>query len=175
MQAFHEVGSRWKAGTCDVETEHLLTDVARAWLARARTLAAPPGSGPPVALACGPKELHSVGLEAFATLLALSRRPIRMLGALTPSEALVHACVTSRARAAVVVAQRSVHRRGTLASLHAVAQLGGVDAFYAGAAFSSSASRRGVPGTYLGEDLLAGRDLLESRVWRQSSSTTGSG
>ncbi len=175
VDALHEVGSRWKAGTCDVENEHLLTDMVRSWLARLRTLAPPPRAVAPVVLACGPKELHSVGLEAFATLLALRGWPTRMLGALTPPGALVEACRTTRARAAVVVAQRSVHRQSTVASLKAVNGLSGVEVFYAGAAFSSSASRRDALGTYLGDDVLAGSDLIGSRIPMPATSITGSG
>ena len=43
-------------------------------------------------------------------------------------------------------------RRSAIASLEAVAQLG-TSTFYAGNAFLFPASRKGVPGTYLGESI----------------------
>jgi methanogenic corrinoid protein MtbC1 len=164
IPAMHEVGDRWKAGTCDAASEHLLTDAVRAWLARL-TAFAPPTSRPwPVVLACGPKELHSVGLEAFGLLLVLRGHPVVNLGALTPVESLRKAIRDSRATAAVVVAQRSVNRRSTVGSIEASHDLLGDRTFYAGGAFATSASRRGVPGVYLGIDLVQGAGRVDLAV-----------
>ena len=77
-----------------------------------------------------------------------------MLGALTPLGSLRKAVEDTRASAAVVVAQRSVNRRSTVESLEGIHQLLGERAFYAGGAFSSPASRRDVPGSYLGTDMI---------------------
>ncbi len=164
LPALHEVGSRWKAGTCDVASEHLMTEAVRAWLARLTTFA-PPAHGPlPIVLSCGPKELHTVGLEAFAMILAIRRWAVLTLGASTPVDPLVRAVRETKAPAAVIVAQRSVHRRSTVGSIEAVDRLRGVRAFFAGAAFGSPASRRGVPGTYLGTDLVAAASTIEATL-----------
>jgi DNA-binding transcriptional MerR regulator len=153
VPAMREVGARWQAGTCDAANEHLLTDAVRSWLARLTTLAPPPVGPWPVVLACGPKELHTVGLESFGLLLRRRGRPVVNLGALTPVESLRTAIGRSRAAAAVVVAQRSVNRRSTIESIEAAHDLLGPRAFYAGGAFGTDAARRDVPGTYLGTDL----------------------
>lgn len=154
LPAMQEVGSRWKAGTCDAANEHLMTDAVRRWLARTATLATPTSRLGSIVLACGPRDLHTVGLEAFGLLLARRGRSVVMLGALTPLGSLRKAVEDTRASAAVVVAQRSVNRRSTVESLEGIHQLLWERAFYAGGAFSSPASRRDVPGSYLGTDMI---------------------
>jgi len=153
VPAMHAVGDRWMTGACDAANEHLLTDAVRTWLARLATSAPLPVGPWPVVLACGPKELHTVGLESFGLLLTRRGRPVINLGALTPVESLRAAIGRSRAAAAVVVAQRSVNRKSTIGSIQAASELLGRRAFYAGGAFATDASRREVPGVYLGTDL----------------------
>jgi DNA-binding transcriptional MerR regulator len=162
--ALREIGTRWRVGTCDVEQEHLASEAVRAWLARQMALAPPPFRAGTIVLACGPKDLHTIGLEAFATILARRGWPCRVLGALTPTDALLGAVHKLRADAAVVVSQRSVSRRAAVESIAAVEAIPGVHAFYAGDAFVASTARRGVPGTYLGEDVVAAVDVLESKI-----------
>ena len=62
-----------------------------AWLARQAFLAPPPFRPHPIVLACGPQDLHTIGLESFAVILARRGWPCRVLGARTPTEALVSA------------------------------------------------------------------------------------
>ena len=69
-----------------------------------------------------------------------------------------------KAPAAVVVAQRGVERRAALESITAVAALRRVRAFYAGDAFAAPTARRGVPGVYLGTDVVAAAEVLESEL-----------
>ncbi|HEX6330428.1 MAG TPA: MerR family transcriptional regulator [Actinomycetota bacterium] len=161
FRAMREIGTRWKAGTCDVEQEHLATASTRAWLARQLTMAPPSFRPDPIVLACGPKDHHTIGIEAFAVVLARRGWPCRVLGALTPAAALAGAVRAVRAVGAVVTAQRSVTRRAARESLAAVEALPGVRAFYAGDAFVASAARRDVPGVYLGDDVLQAAEVLE--------------
>jgi MerR family transcriptional regulator, light-induced transcriptional regulator len=168
FRAMREIGTRWRAGTCDVEQEHLATESVRAWLARQVAMAPPPFRGDPIVLACGPKDLHTIGIEAFAVVLSRRGWPCRVLGAMTPA-ASVHATVRAvRAVAAVVTAQRSVTRRAAVDSLAAVEAAPGVRAFYAGDAFLAASARRDVPGTYLGEDVVEAAEVLESALARAS-------
>jgi DNA-binding transcriptional MerR regulator len=164
MPAMQEVGSRWKAGTCDAANEHLLTDAVRGWLARKATLDTPASRLGTVVLACGPRDLHTVGLEAFGLLLELRGRSVVMLGALTPLGSLRKAVKDTHASAAVVVAQRSVNRRSTVESLEGIHPLLGARTFYAGGAFSSPASRRDVPGSYLGTDMTAAAQTVDQAI-----------
>src|SRR5512134_1425605 len=162
FRAMREIGTRWKTGTCDVEHEHLATEAVRGWLARQAAMAPPPFRGDPIVLACGPKDLHTIGVEAFAVVLTRRGWPCRVLGAMTPAESVLAAVRAVRAVAAVVTAQRGVTRRAAIESLTAVDAVPGVEAFYAGDAFVASSARRDVPGTYLGEDVVEAAVMLES-------------
>ncbi len=159
--AMHEIGTRWKTGTCDVEQEHLATESVRAWLARQAAMAPPPFRADSVVLACGPKDLHTIGLEAFAVVLARRGWSCRVLGAITPATALLGTVRAVHAVAAVVTAQRSVTRRSAIEALAAVDAVPGVEAFYAGDAFVAPSARGDVPGTYLGEDVVLAAEVLE--------------
>ena len=84
LPAMREMGSRWKAGVCDTAHEHLATEAVRVWLARQSAMAPAPFRPFPLVLACGPKDLHTIGLEAFGVVLARRGWSIRTLGPLTP-------------------------------------------------------------------------------------------
>jgi MerR family transcriptional regulator, light-induced transcriptional regulator len=174
LPAMHEIGARWKAGVCDVATEHALTDTVRRWLARWTTLTST-ADRPPIVLSSGPKEMHTVGLEAFGLLLARRGWPVLVLGALTPADALRRAVVDASAAGAVVTAQRGIERRRTVASIVSIHPLLGRRTFYAGSAFATPVARRGVPGVYLGVDLLAAADLVEASISDRSGAITGAG
>jgi MerR family transcriptional regulator, light-induced transcriptional regulator len=91
LPAMRELGSRWQTGSCDVSREHLATEAVRTWLARQAFLAPPPFRPHPIVLACGPKDMHTIALHSFAVILARRGWPCRMLGAMTPTHALVSA------------------------------------------------------------------------------------
>jgi DNA-binding transcriptional MerR regulator len=162
LAGLREIGSRWAVGECDVANEHLATAAVHSWLARLQAMAPAPFRPGNLVLACGPKDLHTIGLEAFAVVLARRGWATRVLGAMTPAESLVSAVRTTRAVAVVVASQQNVTRRAAVDALRGVDRLSAVRTFYAGDAFASPASRRGVPGTYLGDDLLAAAAALEA-------------
>jgi len=159
MPAMRQVGLRWETGRCDVAAEHMTTEAARGWLSRLAAFAPDPTSEAPVLLACGPRDLHTLGVEALAVLLAYRGRPCRVLGARTPAATLATAVSATGAGAAVVVSHLSVGRRPASDAIRAVAAAG-VPVFYAGNAFMFSRSRQGLPGTYLGESLAAAAGLI---------------
>ena len=161
LPAMREMGSRWKAGVCDTAHEHLATEAVRVWLARQSVMAPAPFRPFPLVLACGPKDLHTIGLEAFGVVLARRGWSIRTLGPLTPVSSLVAAVRAAEAHGAVVSSQRSVTRRSAVEAIVAVDALPGVEAFYGGAAFGPAATRKDVPGTYLGEDIVEAAGILE--------------
>jgi DNA-binding transcriptional MerR regulator/methylmalonyl-CoA mutase cobalamin-binding subunit len=164
LPGMRELGSRWAAGTCDVAHEHLATEAVRSWLARQQAMAPPPFRSASLVLACGPKDLHSIGLEAFGVLLARHGWAVRALGALTPAPALVQAVRTAGAAGAVVTSQRGVTRRAAIEAIRAVAAIPGVATFYAGDAFAPASARREVPGTYLGTDLPEALAIVERTI-----------
>ncbi len=150
MPAMRQIGTFWETGRCDVAQEHLTTEAARAWLSRTTSLAPAPRPGRPILLACGPRDLHTLGLEALAALLAHRLRGCRVLGARTPARMLVTAVKATDAAAVVIVSHLPTQRRPAVDALRAAAQTG-VPVFFAGNAFLLPGGRTGVPGTYLGE------------------------
>lgn len=161
LPAMREMGSRWKAGVCDTAHEHLATEAVRVWLARQSVMVPPPFRPFPLVLACGPKDLHTIGLEAFGVVLARRGWSVRTLGSLTPVSSLVATVRAAEARGAVVTSQRGVTRRSAVEAIVAVDALAGVDALYAGAAFGPASARKDVPGTYLGDDVVDAAGVLE--------------
>lgn len=160
LPSMREMGSRWKAGVCDTAHEHLATEAVRAWLARQSAMAPPPYR-PAMVLSCGPKDLHTIGLEAFGVILARRGWSVRSLGALVPVDSLVTAVRAAEARGAVVTSQRSVTRRPAVEAIASAAALPGIEVFYGGMAFAPAGARKDVPGTWLGDDIVAGADVLE--------------
>lgn len=162
LPALREIGSLWEAGRCDVSNEHLASQEVRGWLAKRLPTRARRGS-PVVLLSCGPKDLHTIGLEAFYVMLARRGLQARVLGASTPAKSLLLAADSLEADAIVLTSHLNVNRRAAVEALEAVAKLD-VQVFYAGNAFGAARSRRGVPGTYLGRDLSAAVELVENSL-----------
>lgn len=159
MPAMRQVGQWWDTGRCDVAQEHLTSEAARGWLSRLAAFAPTPVRGDPVVLACGPRDLHTLGLEALAVLLAYDGWSCRVLGARTPADTLVTAVRATSAAAVVVVSHLSVGRRPAIEAIRAVAD-SGTPVFYAGNAFLFARARERVPGTYLGESLTAAAEVI---------------
>jgi MerR family transcriptional regulator, light-induced transcriptional regulator len=168
LPAMHEIGTRWSAGTCDIAQEHLATEAVRSWLASLSAIAPEPTRPQRLVLACGPKDLHAIGLDAFGVLLQRAGYGVRMLGPLTPVDAVVGAIVTTGASGAVITSQRGVTRRAAVGAIRAAAALDGVTAFYAGDAFATASARRDVAGVYLGTDLVEAVGVVERAFERRS-------
>lgn len=164
LPAMREVGLLWQLGRCDVANEHLATDGMRAWLSRLRVFASAPLHRGPLVLACGPTDLHSIGLESFAVLLAYRGWDCRVLGAITPVASLLQATRSLSATGVVVTSHRAVTRRAAIEALREVSSTHTASCFYAGAGFTSPSSRQGLPGTYLGEDLIRALDVLQRTI-----------
>jgi MerR family transcriptional regulator, light-induced transcriptional regulator len=153
MPAMRQIGAWWETGHCDVGQEHLTTEVVRAWLSKVTTLApAPDPGGRTVLLGTGPGDFHTLGLEALAAQLAEQRVASRLLGARTSQLVLLAATSATPDPVVVVVSHLPSQRRSAIASVEAAAQ-SGAPTFFAGNAFLLPASRKGVPGTYLGESI----------------------
>lgn len=148
--SMRQIGSWWESGRCDVGREHFTTEVVRGWLAKVTTLAPPAAGDQPVLLATGPRDRHTLGIEALAALLATGGIRCQVLGAEVPARGLAAAVVAMSPAAVVVVSHLSTHRRAAIESLNVAAATVG-PTYYAGNAFMAPKARRGVPGTYLGE------------------------
>lgn len=150
--ALRRIGVWWQSEVCNVDTERLATEVARTWLDTVAASAPAPADAAPIVLACGPRDLHTVGLEALAALLRHQRQPCRVLGAKTSVRSIATAVHAGRASAVVIVSHLRAHRPAATQSLRSAHRLG-PDLFYAGEAFGSARLRRNVPGTFLGTSL----------------------
>ena len=158
LPSMREIGEQWAAGLCDVAQEHAATAAAQEWLTSIRQ-AGPTLATGPLVLGCGPRDLHTLGLECLAALLTGRGIDCRMLGARTPVESLTLAVREADAVGAVVVSSLPAARRSAVAAIAAVAE-SGRPVYYGGAAFRSPRARVGVPGVYLGESLAEAARLV---------------
>ena len=161
LPAMQQIGLWWSTGRCDIEQEHLATEAARAWLEKLLAHAPQPGPASPIVLACGPTDLHTIGLEALAVLLRYRGRACRLLGARVDVATLLVAVEASAADAVVVVSHLSSGRHRAVQTIRACSARS-VSVFYAGNAFSTPRNRRNVPGTYLGTRLDDARRTIEA-------------
>jgi MerR family transcriptional regulator, light-induced transcriptional regulator len=140
--------------------EHLATEAARTWLGKIVAYAPEPQRLAPVVLACGPRDTHTLGLEALGALLVHSGRPCWVLGARTPVTALVSTIGRVEPAAVVVVSHLSIGRRLAAQAVHNAA-MRGVPTFYAGNAFISASTRHRMRGQYLGDSLRDAARVVE--------------
>lgn len=163
MPAMRRIGRWWETGRCGVGHEHLATEAVRMWLGKIVAFAPDPRDVAPVVLACGPRDSHTVGLEALGALLADTGCPCRLLGARTPVKALVDIAHQAEPGAFVVVSHLSLGRRPAIEAIRTVAELG-VPTFYAGNAFVAVPTRRRLPGTYLGDSVFDAVRVIETAL-----------
>ena len=102
-----------------------------------------------ILLACGPSDLHTIGLEATAVVLRHQGWSCRVLGARTTTATITAAARGTAVAGVVVVSHLATGRLRAIESVRAVDDLE-IPVFYAGNAFTSARSRRGIPGVYLG-------------------------
>jgi MerR family transcriptional regulator, light-induced transcriptional regulator len=160
MPGMRQVGLWWATGHCDVDEERLTTESVRAWLNDLTAVAPSPNHHGPVLLASGPSDLHTLGIEALATMLRHRRWNCRVLGARVPADALVTSARGSGAVAVVVVSHLASGRLRAVESIRRCDRAG-LRVFYAGNAFGSTKSRAAVPGSYLGTRLGEACELIE--------------
>jgi MerR family transcriptional regulator, light-induced transcriptional regulator len=163
LPAMQQIGLWWQTGRCDVDQEHLTTEAARAWLETLTAYAPPPARPAPIVLACGPTDLHTIGLEALGILLRYQHWTCRLLGARTSIPALTAAIQATDARAVVIVSHINTGRQRAIQSLRETSRRG-TAVFYAGNAFTSPRSRRNLPGTYLGTRLQDACHIIDTQL-----------
>lgn len=160
LPVMREIGTRWEAGKCDVANEHFASQEIRRWLSGQLLAVATEPKLRSAVLACGPEDLHTIGLEGFYVILTRRGWNCRYLGERTPASSLVRAIETVRPDAVIIASHMGTNRRATIASIRSAAEVAGDRIFYGGRAFISARSRRGLPGTYLGEDMVAAAEML---------------
>jgi DNA-binding transcriptional MerR regulator len=163
LPGMQQIGSWWESGRCDIRQEHLTTEIVRAWLEKLASVAPAATQRRPLILACGPTDLHTIGLEALGVLLRYRHWNCRMLGARTSTLTLTTAIDANDAIGVVLVSHLGSGRQRAIQSVRAVASLG-TPIFYAGNAFASARSRYGLPGHYLGSHLDDACVLIDSEL-----------
>ena len=163
LPSMRQIGSWWESGRCDVGQEHFTTEVLRKWLAKTTTLAPTPASDRWVLLATGPRDMHTLGMEALAALLVTQGTGCRVLGARTPHRVLAAAVVAASPKAVVIISHLSTQRRSAIESLDILADTG-CPTYYAGNAFLSPMARKGVPGIYLGERMADAAAIIQREL-----------
>ena len=163
LPAMRQVGVWWETGRCDVAHEHLATEAARAWLNRLLYLGPAPWQSETLILTCGPRDFHTLGLESMGVLLSNRGYGCRVLGARTPVKSLSAAVQGTGAAGLLMVSHLSIGRRSAVEALRSV-QHTDARLYYAGNAFVSPPSRKGVPGTYLGEDLIEAANVITTSL-----------
>jgi methanogenic corrinoid protein MtbC1 len=165
MPAMRRVGRSWETGRCEIGHEHLATEAVRTWLGKIIAFAPEPHRAGVVVLACGPRDSHTLGLDALGALLTCAGWHTRLLGARTPESALLAAVRRIEPAAVVLTSHLASGRRPAMEAIRVVAQLG-VPMFYAGNAFLSVPTRRRLPGTYLADSLRDAVRVIESALAR---------
>ena len=174
LPGIRELGDWWQSGDADVSHEHLASHAIRGWLSQVNAAVAPPMRSTPIILSCGPRDDHTIALEALGALLRERGGDCRMLGARTPSESLARAVRDTAAAAVVVVCQLAPGRQAAVDSLRLVEQ-SQTTIYYAGAAFASPQARQGVPGKHLGDNLTQAADaIIDTLSARQPHAGAGS-
>jgi DNA-binding transcriptional MerR regulator len=159
LPGMRQIGSWWSSGRCEVAHEHLATATVRAWLGWYTAAACGTDRDRRVVLACGPRDQHTIGLEALGALLVNRGLPILLLGARTPARDLPATVRATGAAAVVVASQMPTGRRAAITAITVAAEAG-VPVFYAGDAFASERLRASVPGTYLGVNLATAAETV---------------
>ena len=160
LPVLREIGTRWEAGRCDVANEHIASQEIRRWLSIRYSATSSQKRFRTAVLACGPKDLHTIGLEGFFVMLARRGWDCRLLGAQTPTDSLVKTIEVVQPQAVVIASQMGSNRRHTVESIRAAHGASPGSVYFAGRAFISARSRKNVPGTYLGEDMVGAADIL---------------
>ena len=152
LPALRRAGTWWAVGACDAEPEKLAVRVIRDWLGRRRVYAPTADQPRGVLLVGGPDDVHSVGAEALALLLRTGGWRCRLLTTHTRTDQLSIVAQNLQPDAVVVVSNLVTGRRSATASINVVHR-GGYRTYYAGSAFAAPATRRTIPGTYLGNSI----------------------
>lgn len=164
LPALREIGRWVEAGTASVANEHAASDGAQRWLAKLQALAPPPFRGRTILFAAAPDEMHTLGIGAFALLLARRGWGTVQLGAMTPADVLPGAAEQTGADAVVLSSHRVATRRSAVHAARALARFTNVPVFYGGDAFLDPGGRGAMPGTYLGDSIPAAVEPLEAAL-----------
>lgn len=165
MPVMRQVGIWWAEGLCEIDQERMTTEAVRAWLEYRVAFAPAPTTNHPILLACGPRDRHTIGLEALAVMLRFQSWPCRVLGSRISTSTLITAATATDAVAVIVVSHFATGWNHAVASIRAVAD-SGIQVFYAGHTFFPGDSREDLPGLYLGSKMEDACELVVATLSR---------
>jgi DNA-binding transcriptional MerR regulator len=162
QRAVAEIGEGWYQGDVTVQQEHFCSSLAVRRL-EALVMAAPLPTRPGRILAvCPPQEHHVIGLLLLTFLLRRRGWEVVYLGADVPIEQL-ETTVSVIQPQLVIVAAQLLHTAATLKEAAQLLQQKEVPLAYGGLIFNLlPALRRRIPGHFLGEQLEAAPQTIES-------------
>ena len=169
LPALRQIGQRWGSGEADVSHEHMTTNAIRSWLSGLNQTRPSLRQFGPVVLCCGPRDDHTLGLEALRALLVERGVDCLLLGARTPVESLARAVRDTAAAAVILVCHLPTGRQAAVDALRS-AELNQTSVYYAGGAFASHQARHGVPGHHLGDNLTDAADAIAHALRNPSKS-----
>jgi methanogenic corrinoid protein MtbC1 len=162
QKAMAQVGEGWYRDEVTVQQEHFCSALVVRRL-EALIMAVPPPSRPGrILAACPPEEQHVIGLLLLTLLLRRRGWEVVYLGANVPAERLETTVAATRPQLAILAAQQ-LHTAATLLEVAHVVQRAGVPPAYGGLIFNAlPAVRERIPGHFLGEQLDAACQAVES-------------
>jgi MerR family transcriptional regulator, light-induced transcriptional regulator len=164
LPVLREIGTRWETGRCDIANEHFASQEIRRWLSGQVGMATSRSRGQTAVMTCGPKDMHTIGLEGFYVMLTRRGWNCRYLGELTPTPSLMTTIESVQPDAVVIASQLGSNRLAAVGSIRAASNAAPGRVFYGGRAFLPARSRRGVPGVYLGEEMVKAAAILEGAL-----------
>lgn len=166
LPALREIGRWVETGAASVANERAASDGVRRWLSKLHALAPPPFREKTILFATAPDELHTLGLECFALLMARRGWAAVQLGAMTPADVLAGGAEQAGADAVVLSSQRAATRRSAVEAARSVVRFSRIPLFYGGDGFLDPAARAPMPGRYLADTIPEAVGALEAALAR---------
>jgi methanogenic corrinoid protein MtbC1 len=162
QRAVAQIGEGWYQGHVTVQQEHFCSGLVVRRL-EALVMAAPPPTRPGrIVLACPAHEQHVIGPLILTFLLRRRGWEVVYLGADVPLEQLAATVAVTRPQLLIVAAQQ-LHTAASLLDMAQVLRQEQVPLAYGGLIFNLlPALRRRIPGHFLGEQLEAAPQVVES-------------
>jgi DNA-binding transcriptional MerR regulator len=162
QRAVAEIGEGWYGGNVTVQQEHFCSSLAVRRLEALLMAAPPPIRQGRILAACPPEEHHVIGLLLLTFLLRRRGWEVVYLGANVPTEQLETTVAVVKPQLVIIAAQL-LRTAATLKGAARVLQLAEVPLAYGGLIFNVlPALRKRIPGHFLGEQIEAGPEMVES-------------
>lgn len=164
LPSLREIGRWVETGRASVANERAASDGVQRWLAKLHALSPPAFRGRTILFATAPDEMHTLGLDSLALLLARRGWAAVQLGAMTPADVLAGGAQQAGAAAVVLSSHRAATRRSAAEAARSVTRYTRIPVFYGGDGFLDGAARRAMAGDYLADTIPAAVTALEAAL-----------